>query len=1191
MAKVQDTYNPITGEYVKRIGDWISLEGSLPWSYAYHNATSNSLYLPKANIPGTINGITTVFKGFKYDSTECTISDTGGRVGAQIALPIEETGFSPNVAHLVNEYKAYFYGWRMANADGTSPYYKSEVAYDPITWAGWTKTSGNTGVLDSTGAEIIGDGTTWVGISKASTPVKKSTKYGVLYNVISSTIVSNLKFGGGTTYVLAGNYLTKNIGNNKFVGTTRTDLPDNPNLILDLSSMSEPIGNKIKFKDFRIFELPAGSQIEADFTNLTADELSAKYTFNGLCVKHWKKVTDGTGLTSTLPTASYAGYTPYKMIYQLATPEISYLTPKTAIPLYDTNTIVETDTPSDCKADVTVGYKLKNGVTAVAGDITAPTPDYPSNVTSTSENGSSKSIVKSPNIIVNGSFSNGVTGWGAVTSTSVYRTSPASGYKAAAGSGANQDVADGKPGDKIYVSAYLKVASGVTANIGIFDLGGFLNKRTIGTTTSTSFVKISGTTEIQNTNGFRFDIGSGGETWYDDVFVCNLTALYGAGNEPTKEQCDALFATWQDKDSSEATLPTLRKIGTVSDSFNPETGKIVRRIGKKVFNGTEDWATQVSSVGNNYITPLANTYFIEISDASTTDSNETLSNMFRYSPINNYNDSQTRDNLIGTVHRISSTEKRRFFRISNDEVGINYSTVYPINDGPTTLVKFKAWLAQRYAEGNPVCLYYVLEKPVLETSAIVNMTTYNPVSVLDCADLVKPVIKASYQLRQNAASMEGDFIASPECVNDIKDLGNSIDIVSSVGRENVLRNSSFRENTNLWSSASQNFVNVDGYDCIKFDGEFGKTKTVSQSLLGKLKVGETYTVSGWWKVENIVRGTTNYTIMFYADGYYNENGVNTWYGLGAKEVNTAINGWQYVTYQFIPTKEKYGKATSATFFGYTRDYTGSVYMRDFKIEKNSTASPFVPSTEDISYNTIVDNTYKTNIALNNPLRSLGTVKDRLFKDSDGKWKVERNIGEKVFDGTESWNKNDGAQTLNTLYYKWSSDFEGGWKQFGFARCSHLPFYDSSVSLINSPNQWLNDSVGFSSGGNASAKYFNFGTIIGIGTNNTNGVKAYLASEHSKGTPVTVQYQLVTPTYETLSQELQTKLDNIPTFPDGNYVYTVANDNLQPMLHVDYKKLSWLKSRLLLNSLKIYSRNLTDAEMEQNYRIEKERYGM
>lgn len=36
--------------------------------------------------------------------------------------------------------------------------------------------------------------------------------------------------------------------------------------------------------------------------------------------KYWKKLTDGTGITSTLPTATYAGYTPYKLTYKLASP-------------------------------------------------------------------------------------------------------------------------------------------------------------------------------------------------------------------------------------------------------------------------------------------------------------------------------------------------------------------------------------------------------------------------------------------------------------------------------------------------------------------------------------------------------------------------------------------------------------------------------------------------------------------------------------------------------------------------------------------------------------------------------------------------------------------------------------------------------------------------------------------------------
>lgn len=88
-----------------------------------------------------------------------------------------------------------------------------------------------------------------------------------------------------------------------------------------------PAGNKIKLEKFRIYELPTGSTIEADFTSLTADELAIKYPFDGLNVKNWEHLvgTDAekaASRTSTLPTASYTGYTPYKMMYELAVPQM-----------------------------------------------------------------------------------------------------------------------------------------------------------------------------------------------------------------------------------------------------------------------------------------------------------------------------------------------------------------------------------------------------------------------------------------------------------------------------------------------------------------------------------------------------------------------------------------------------------------------------------------------------------------------------------------------------------------------------------------------------------------------------------------------------------------------------------------------------------------------------------------------------
>ena len=44
--------------------------------------------------------------------------------------------------------------------------------------------------------------------------------------------------------------------------------------------------------------------------------------WDGVATKYWKSVVDGTGITAILPTSQVANYTPYKMLYQLATPII-----------------------------------------------------------------------------------------------------------------------------------------------------------------------------------------------------------------------------------------------------------------------------------------------------------------------------------------------------------------------------------------------------------------------------------------------------------------------------------------------------------------------------------------------------------------------------------------------------------------------------------------------------------------------------------------------------------------------------------------------------------------------------------------------------------------------------------------------------------------------------------------------------
>lgn len=1151
MVKISDTYNPITGEYVKKISDWVDLDGSRSWTVGDKRPDSYRLMLSN------------VFDGSMDNGNKANLYDYASRkLGLGVNTPSDYvidvhkynmfgsnrllmymgnnvTGFNNSVAPTSAEAKAYFHGYRMANADGTSPYYKSEVPYTPATWAEWSASGGGV-VKDSSGITFTSDGVNWM-VSSFYSSLKSSTKYGILYNVVSSSLSRSLLFVGDESFG-SGN-IPKAVGNQKSINTTISDTTGKKFSIC--TSSAEPLGNQIKLKDIRIFELPTGSQIEADFTNLSADELSAKYTFNGLCVKHWKKVTDGTGLTSTLPTASYAGYTPYRMIYQLATPEISYLTPKATIPLYDTNTIVETDTPSDCKADVTVGYKLKIGATAVAGDITAPTPDYMSAVNSVSEDGLKKGIVRSPNIVENGNFANGTTGWIGLSSTNSVSanvlTNTADGtlalgvvYRSVPYSGANL----------YYASAEVRANSLGCTDMRMTNRTNTVNiYKTISSPIQNQWYKLSGVvTNNALSNGIRFyhnyaDTSSalGKSMSVKNVIVIDLTATFGAGNEPTQEQCDILFATWQDKASTQATLPTLRKIGTVADTYNPETGVLAQRIGKKVFDGTENWVQNLvtSGSGYRYSFPLPDTN-IRV-DASTNNIGMAKCSHFNLLDVGGTDYSKTGFTIVT-------------------------GTLWVYKNGETS-TQLKTYLADQYAKGTPVSVYYPLTTPVVTTLTKTALPTYKPTTVIESDSTVKGNVSADYKLKVNATPVAGDFIASPECVNDIKDLGNSIDVVSSVGRRNLL------DMSNIVGYSYSGGQKATGRNIYSIDLE-NRIVATNQSINNDLPLFVIFPD----KKENTivtVSGTTNAIgdiRLYYRCFDSNNISVQEQRLFSIRTINGTFSSTMTLS---IPYNTQYIN------IGIGSNATANYWIKP-KLEIGNVQTIWTPAIEDILYNTTTNGVYKTNILLSAPLRSVGDVKDRLFKDSDGKWKIERNVGEKVFDGTESFASHVGT--------------EGEINQYSFT-AQNVKYDIATNTMVSSHYK--------------SGKRDDRNTIFDIVYNTTNSIsfninkdiqnvtkfKEFLSSQYANGTPVTVQYQLATPTYETLSQELQTKLDNIPTFPEHNYVYTVTNDNLQPTLHVDYKKLSWLRSRLLVNSLKIYSRNLTDAEMIQNYKVEKERFGM
>lgn len=349
VGAVADEYNPVTGKLLKKISDWFTLDGSKYWAFIARYGAVLRVDAYNALVPMSVNytGV-----GYNFDSTPLvpssgfTLKDRITSYGNAAVLSIDSilAGFGELLTPSTNEIKAYFYGWKMCNADGTSPYYKSEVPYTPSTWAEWTKDVGVVG--DATGLQITSDGTNYID-AKAPMTYKVSTKYGILYSVVASNLTQNLILRTGPVgNAFAPVFLSKSLGNNKSVLTTNAVLTDNVFWIY--VGTTEPSGNAIKLKDIRIFELPAGSQIETDFNTLTADQLAAKYTFNGLCPKNWKHLVGNqtdidASKTALLPTASYAGYTPYKMLYQLATPvEMDYGVAG-EVPTYYPSTVIEPD--------------------------------------------------------------------------------------------------------------------------------------------------------------------------------------------------------------------------------------------------------------------------------------------------------------------------------------------------------------------------------------------------------------------------------------------------------------------------------------------------------------------------------------------------------------------------------------------------------------------------------------------------------------------------------------------------------------------------------------------------------------------------------------------------------------------------------------------------------------------------------
>ena len=396
-----------------------------------------------------------------------------------------------------------------------------------------------------------------------------------------------------------------------------------------------------------------------------------------------------------------------------------------------------------------------------------------------------------------------------------------------------------------------------------------------------------------------------------------------------------------------------------------------------------------------------------------------------------------------------------------------------------------------------------------------------------------------FQLEEGSIATEYEPPApTPDNPIEIHSL-NDFDVVSSVGRRNLLvgrESGNYRLNSNDNTTVPMIYKSYEDYDSVMLTAGY-QLSTYSQGMF-TLEKGKEYIFSMY--VYSPVR--LDLSIIRYYGDVWTTVPANTWTRLSKTVVG-------------IGERQRIGSLFSRN----DEALNHEIFYNRIKLEEGE-SSRYSPAPEDItedSNHPLID---KINLLLDEPLRSVGDVKDRLFRDSDGLWKVERKVGEYSFNGTETWSfmPNEIGNSLTGFQY--DHKFLG--MDTGSQSISNkLVYKDFDIATRNRISRTDVTAGIFSTGiGLNQVKIIIDSSILA--TNDVDGFKNLLRDWYNSNNPLTITYILRDFTIEALPQSLQDKLNNLRSFQDSNYVYTVVDktdilsdyviDNLKPTLHARFK---------------------------------------
>lgn len=137
----------------------------------------------------------------------------------------------------------------------------------------------------------------------------------------------------------------------------------------------------------------------------------------------------------------------------------------------------------------------------------------------------------------------------------------------------------------------------------------------------------------------------------------------------------------------------LRSAGSVYDEITPT--KAIKRIGVKVFNGTETWSEVSLEPLKSFLTAISDIKYIKTNDIGTSN---ILSNIYQI---------QTKIVNSQSLRHIDKSIGR------GNNGGLQYSNITVVDSSFESTADLKQHLQELYAAGNPLILLYELETPVV----------------------------------------------------------------------------------------------------------------------------------------------------------------------------------------------------------------------------------------------------------------------------------------------------------------------------------------------------------------------------------------------------------------------------------------------------------------------------------------------